>query len=322
VLECSAKYQQRWGPLRYFVAGTLRLLCLSHYACEVQYLPALSDMHPSAANNIEVKGVDSVCMESDSSLSNDSCPVLVVPPRLSNGNLTDIVDASFEPSDYVRGLDGKTKRVPSGWMVPSSEDAVTISSVASSRARTRSKSRSRSSSGLSVLSRKDSAGSCLGESLGSRWGPLEGPLDAPFGGGEIDLGKIRGHSEEEEKWESRGGMFLGVIMCNHQCKTVQCLESQALAPGAEHDDGNVHLLLVRDVGRFQLLRFVALMQFGRHLSLPFVEYVKARAVWLKPATGGHRGCGIDGELLTLDGPIMTRVLPHQCYLIGKHMHHL
>jgi sphingosine kinase len=36
----------------------------------------------------------------------------------------------------------------------------------------------------------------------------------------------------------------------------------------------VHLLLVRDVGRFQLLRFVVLMQFGRHLSLPFVEYVK------------------------------------------------
>lgn len=123
--------------------------------------------------------------------------------------------------------------------------------------------------------------------------------------------------DEEDKWESRSGTYLGVIMCNHECKTVQCMKTQSLAPRAEHDDGVVHLLLVRNVGRLQLMRFFLLMQFGRHLSLPFVEYSKARAVWLKPAPGAHHCCGVDGELLTLDGPITTRVQPHSCQLIGK-----
>ena len=43
VLELSEKYQKRFGPLRYFVAGFLKFLCLPKYNYEVEYLPALKE---------------------------------------------------------------------------------------------------------------------------------------------------------------------------------------------------------------------------------------------------------------------------------------
>ncbi|KAK3156921.1 hypothetical protein QOZ80_2AG0113830 [Eleusine coracana subsp. coracana] len=39
VLELSEKYQKRFGPLRYFVAGFLKFLCLPKYSFELEYLP-------------------------------------------------------------------------------------------------------------------------------------------------------------------------------------------------------------------------------------------------------------------------------------------
>jgi hypothetical protein len=326
VLELSAKYQRWCGRLRYFVAGVLRLLCLSHYTCEVHYLPALSGLD---AEHVEVDhGIHNPTLDPGPLASSiDSSPILAAPTRLnSNSDFAGVVNASYEPSDYVRGLDGKTKR-PLPRIITPDEETVTVSSASPSpRARTRSKSKAKSVGSTAPGAWREVTGSCLGDTVsttaGTRWGPLEGMSDVNAGGAETDIAKSRVHFlVEDEKWESRGGPFLGVMMCNHQCKTVQCIQSQALAPPAEHDDGNVHLLLVHNVGRLQLLRFFLLMQFGRHISLPFVECIKARAVWLNPSIRGHQACGIDGELLTLDGPIMMRVLPHQCHLIGKRTLH-
>jgi hypothetical protein len=259
VLELSAKYQRRCGPLRYFVAGALRLLCLSHYQCEIHYLPATE-------TDLESVHVDYVDAENVDTPAQDTGSLDTLPARLSNDNLAGIVEANNEPSSYIRGLDGKSKRNTSGRLGSSAEDAVTVTSASPApRVRTRSKSRSQSF-GLGGMVPEAGARPVAA----GRRGPTDGFFD-----NEVDVARTRGWAlEEEDKWESRSGTYLGVIMCNHQAKTVQCMKTQSLAPGAEHDDGLVHLLLVRDVGRFQLIRFFLLMQFGKHLSLPFVEHTK------------------------------------------------
>ncbi|EHA8586715.1 hypothetical protein COCNU_scaffold000788G000010 [Cocos nucifera] len=43
VLELSEKYQKGFGPLRYFVAGFLKFLCLPKYHFELEYLPTMKD---------------------------------------------------------------------------------------------------------------------------------------------------------------------------------------------------------------------------------------------------------------------------------------
>jgi len=78
----------------------------------------------------------------------------------------------------------------------------------------------------------------------------------------------------DERWTVRKGCYLGVLVCNHSCKTVQSLSSQVVAPKAEYDDNCLDLLLVGGRGRLRLLRFLVLLQFGKHISLPNVEYVK------------------------------------------------
>jgi diacylglycerol kinase family enzyme len=78
----------------------------------------------------------------------------------------------------------------------------------------------------------------------------------------------------DERWTVRKGRYLGVLVCNHSCKTVQSLSSQVVAPKAEYDDNCLDLLLVGGSGRLRLLRFLVLLQFGKHISLPNVEYVK------------------------------------------------
>ncbi|KAL3677372.1 hypothetical protein R1sor_027320 [Riccia sorocarpa] len=359
VLELSAKYQGRFGPLRYFVAGVIRLLTLPRYKCEVQFLPAET---PAVEVRIDKLG-DSLDLESvdHKGLNFESQSEIVVESGMDNhdgklgisatlkmeADLFGPLDATNEPSDYVRGLDGKTKRSPSAKSSSpaSHEEAVAVhpmSAGASPSPRSRSRSKSRSDRGLSVLSamapkplRKSKSsqriaeisvsGSCLGDNLGSglgrRWGPLEGAFDLKAGTSPTVQPVSKPREPTSEDWVVRQGPFLGVMICNHQCKTVQCLESQAMAPLAEHDDGTMDLLMVRSVGRLKLLRFIIAMQFNRHLSLPFVEYTKVRSVALEPSKKGHLRCGIDGELLTLDGPILSSVMPFQCHLIGKAKKH-
>uniref|UniRef100_A0A7I4BN80 DAGKc domain-containing protein n=2 Tax=Physcomitrium patens TaxID=3218 RepID=A0A7I4BN80_PHYPA len=261
VLELSAKYQRRCGPLRYFVAGFLRLLCLSHYQCEVHYLPVPPDLESVHVDHV-VKSVDSVAQETGSLVM---CPGLTMPNRLNGDSVGGIVEANMEPSDYIRGLSDKEKCNSYCRMYPA-EDAVTVNTATpASWARTRSKTRSRSF-GLNAMGPE----SVSRPVQTARHVSTDGSLDNEGYGAKTR----RWFLDEEDKWESRSGTYLGVIMCNHECKTVQCMKTQSLAPRAEHDDGVVHLLLVRNVGRLQLMRFFLLMQFGRHLSLPFVEYSK------------------------------------------------
>eukprot|EP00850_Spirogloea_muscicola_P020112 SM000207S06187 [mRNA] locus=s207:141330:144158:- [translate_table: standard] len=118
-------------------------------------------------------------------------------------------------------------------------------------------------------------------------------------------------------WVLRRGPFLAVMACNHRCRSVQCLASQSLAPHAAPGDGSVDLILVRPVGRLRLLAFLGLMQFSRHLALPYVEYCKVRAVRVIPLDDRHRACGIDGELLPLEEPASVTVMPGYCRLIGR-----
>jgi hypothetical protein len=312
VLELSAKYQGRFGPLRYFVAGALRILCLPRYKCEVQFIPRDElDVQPKDTLENPVNIDKGPIYDSDTEITpeprlNKIDGMLATPSRTTSeiefyGVST---DAANEPSDYVRGLDQKTKRSPSGnrFSAPAVlEDTVTVHPLAgatspSPRSRSRSKSRSDCGSGLSVMtpdmirSSRSSpqldvetglGGSCLGDSVGNsfgrRWGPLEGVFDHKASSSPPIEPVFRIPQEQTgDEWVSRQGPFLGIMICNHQCKTVQCLETQSLAPSAEYDDGILDLILVRCVGRFQLLRFLIAMQFNRHLSLPFVEYIKVR----------------------------------------------
>ncbi|KAI4384104.1 hypothetical protein MLD38_009871 [Melastoma candidum] len=58
-----------------------------------------------------------------------------------------------------------------------------------------------------------------------------------------------------------------------------------------------------------VISFVRL-QIGRHLELPYVDYIKVKSVKIK--AGGkhtHNSCGIDGELFPLNGQVISSLLP-------------
>jgi hypothetical protein len=106
------------------------------------------------------------------------------------------------------------------------------------------------------------------------WEP-EMPIELHSSGEDIELGLTKELVPSlDERWIVRKGRYLGVLVCNHSCKTVQSLSSQVVAPKAEYDDNCLDLLLVGGSGRLRLLRFLVLLQFGKHISLPDVEYVK------------------------------------------------
>lgn len=335
VLELSEKYQKRFGPLRYFVAGALKFLCLPRYECEVEYLPVGGQGDQAQAESrgahSEILMDDTMgdSMGLDTSNGNDS-------PFRSPGEhdmFSGTTDANNEPSEYVRGLDGKSKRPSLGRgtsVQAGNENVIAVNhSVAgattpSPRPRTRTKSRlERGWSGMSPgngslrnswdYSIVDDHPGDLFSNEATQVADAKGISEAD---GVVGKGLPRLQDGGNERWVVKQGPFLGIMVCNHQCKTVQCLDSQQLAPTAEHDDRRLDLVLVHKVGRLQLLRFLVLMQFGRHLSLPFVEYTKVRSVKLKPGNNDHKGCGIDGELMALNGPISTTILEEQCHLIG------
>ncbi|KAJ6836657.1 sphingoid long-chain bases kinase 1-like [Iris pallida] len=127
VLELSEKYQKRFGPLRYFVAGFLKFLCLPKYSFELEYLPIskgasddgkieephdkldMSDLYTDIMGKSRREGIPRA-----SSLS--SIDSIMTPSRMSGGDLdtTGSTLASSEPSEYVRGLDPKSKRLSLG----------------------------------------------------------------------------------------------------------------------------------------------------------------------------------------------------------------
>ncbi|KAL5718880.1 Sphingoid long-chain bases kinase 1 [Ranunculus cassubicifolius] len=356
VLELSEKYQKRFGPLRYFVAGFLKFICLPKYSFEVEYLPAskasdidgklqadhepidMSDLYTDIMRRSNTDGIPRA-----SSLS--SIDSIMTPSRMSG----DLDSASTEPSEYVRALDPKSKRLSIGRNNQMAEpDEVLHPQIPMSTTpnwpRTRSKSRTdktwtgltathdstRSSWGNAGMNDKEDISSTMSDP-GPIWDAepkweseqhwdVDKPIELPGPADDLEEAKRDFSPKYEENLVTKvtKGQFLGVLVCNHSCRTVQSLSSQVVAPSAEHDDNMLDLLLVHGSGRFKLLRFFVLLQFGRHLSLPYVEYIKVKSVKIKPGkTSAQCGCGIDGELLSVNGQVVSSLLPDQCRLIGR-----
>ncbi|CAM0911265.1 unnamed protein product [Alopecurus aequalis] len=139
-----------------------------------------------------------------------------------------------------------------------------------------------------------------------------------------DGSKVKGGTQMDggtgDNWVTRKGEFLGILVCNHFCKPAQGLFSPAVAPKAQHDDGSLDLILVHGSGRLRLFCFFLAYQFCWHLLLPFVEYVKVKQVKIRPVGNTHSGCGVDGELLNVDGQPEWHcsLLPEQGRLLGRH----
>ncbi|XP_022743708.1 sphingoid long-chain bases kinase 1-like [Durio zibethinus] len=347
VLELSEKYQKGFGPLRYFVAGFLKFLCLPKYNYEVEYLPAakedrevvdMSDLYTDIMGRSKTDGIPRA-----SSLS--SIDSIMTPSRMSGGEMETFSssNARTEPSEYVRGLDPKTKRLSSGRNNVTTEPEVIHPQLPFSTTpnwpRTRSKSRtdkgwsgvtaandpSRCSWGNAATNDREDISSTLSDpgpiwDAEPKWDTeanwdVENPIELPGPSDDIESGIKEVVPRFEDKWVVTKGPFLGIIVCNHACRTVQ--SSQVVAPSAEHDDNTMDMLLVHGIGRLRLMRFFLLLQMGKHLSLPYVEYVKVKSFKIKPGKHTHNGCGIDGELFPLNGQVVSSLLPEQCRLIGR-----
>ncbi|EPS64284.1 sphingosine kinase, partial [Genlisea aurea] len=354
VLELSDKYQKRFGPLRYFVAGFLKFLCLPKYSYEVEYLPAQREAERGSDDHhvIDISEIYTDIMRRSrkeglprpSSLS--SIESIMSPSHVGCSDFDNpTYSSSTEPSDYVRAIDPKSKRLSSGRLNISSETEVVHPQLSHTPTmpKTRTKSRTdktrkggaamtidpptRSSWGNTTTNDKEDISSTLSDpgpiwDSEPRWDtepswdvdnrielPGPPPVDSDNGGEAVP--------KHEEKWVVTKGQFLGVMVCNHSCKTVQSLRSQVVAPLAEHDDKCLDLLLVRGTGRLRLLRFLLSLQAGKHTSLPYVEYIKVKSVRVKPGIKSHNGCGIDGELFPVNGQVSCSLLPEQCRLIGR-----
>ncbi|XP_077248280.1 sphingoid long-chain bases kinase 1-like [Tasmannia lanceolata] len=351
VLELSENYQKRFGPLRYFVAGVLKFLCLPKYNFEVEYLPSdlegkiaaecerldMTDLYPDIIRKSNTDGIPRASsLSSIDSIMSPSGDLDTTSSRL----------ASSEPSEYVRGLDPKSKRLSLGRSNVTEEPEVVIHpqlplSTTPNGPRTRSRSRTdkgwtgltatndnRSSWGNTAMNDREDNSSTMSDpgpiwDAEPKWDTEphwvdENPIQLPGPADDIENGIPKEVvPKQEEKWVIKKGQFLGVLVCNHSCKTVQSLSSQVIAPKAEHDDDSLDLLLVHGSGRWRLLTFLLRLQCGRHLSLPFVEYIKVKSVKLKAVKNTHPGCGVDGELLKISGQVITSLLPEQCRLIGR-----
>lgn len=318
VLELSEKYQKRFGPLRYFVAGFLKFLCLPKYNYEVEYLPASKeDVDGNFTTEREVVDISELYTDIMRRSSKDGIPrasslssidSIMTPSRMSGGDLDTTCSsthASTEPSEYVRGLDPKAKRLSSGRSNVTAETEVIHPQLPLSTTpnwpRTRSKSRadkgwtgltatndtSRCSWTNAATNDKEDISSTLSDP-GPIWDSepkwdsepnwdVENPIELPGPSDDVETGMRREVIPRcEDKWVVTKGQYLGILVCNHACRTVQ--SSQVVAPKAEHDDNTMDLLLVHGSGRLRLLRFFILLQLGRHLSLPYVEYVKVRSL--------------------------------------------
>ncbi|KAD5803576.1 hypothetical protein R6Q59_024135 [Mikania micrantha] len=357
VLELSERYQKRFGPLRYFVAGVLKFLCLPKYSYELEYLPASkgkNDLERQALADKDVVDMSDLYTDVMKRSNTDGIPrasslssidSIMTPGR--SGVDMDTTCSSTEPSDYVRAIDQKSKRLSSGRNNFTSEPEVIHPQLPLSSTpnwpRTRSKSRTdkgwngltsssqdptRTSWGNLGANDKEDISSTMSDpgpiwDAEPKWDTelnweLENPIELPGPPDDVEGGERRETGIiMKENWVVKKGKFLGILVCNHSCKTVQSLSSQVVAPKAEHDDNTMDLLLVHGSGRLRLLRFFLLLQMGRHLSLPYVEYVKVKSVKLKPGKSTHNGCGIDGELFRISGQVVSSLLPDQCRLIGR-----
>ncbi|CAH8365094.1 unnamed protein product [Eruca vesicaria subsp. sativa] len=354
VLELSEKYQKRFGPMRYLVAGFLKFMCLPKYSYEVEYLPAQKeDTEGKIGQEKEVVDVQDLYTDVMRRSSRDGMPRAsslssidsIMTPSVGELDTCSSTHASAEPSEYVRGIDPKMKRMSSGRRDVGAETEVVHpqgQSTTPNWPRTRSKTRgwmgltsvqdpppsTRCSWGNTGAHDREDISSTVSDpgpiwDSGPKWDSepsawdVENPIELPGPPEDIETGLRRQSFTPiyEDKWVSRKGHFLGIMVCNHACRTVQ--SSQVVAPNSEHDDGTMDMILVHGCGRLRLLRFFILLQTGRHLSLPYVECVKVRSVKVKAGKQTHDSCGIDGELFALNGEVISTMLPEQCRLIGN-----
>ncbi|CAG7871945.1 hypothetical protein BRARA_F02587 [Brassica rapa] len=354
VLELSEKYQKRFGPMRYLVAGFLKFMCLPKYSYEVEYLPAQKeDAEGNTGLEKEVVDVQDLYMDVMRRSSREGMPRAsslssidsIMTPSLGELDTCSSTHASNEPSEYVRGIDPKMKRMSSGRRDVGAEPEVIHpqgQSTTPNWPRTRSKTRgwmgltsvqdpppsTRCSWGNTGAHDREDISSTVSDpgpiwDAGPKWDSepsawdVENPIELPGPPEDIETGLRRQTITPiyEDKWVARKGHFLGIMVCNHACRTVQ--SSQVVAPNSEHDDGTMDMILVHGCGRLRLLRFFILLQTGRHLSLPYVECVKVKSVKVKAGKQTHDSCGIDGELFALNGEVISTMLPEQCRLIGN-----
>ncbi|XP_039032704.1 sphingoid long-chain bases kinase 1-like, partial [Hibiscus syriacus] len=281
VLELSEKYQKRFGPLRYFVAGFQKFLWLPKYNYEVEYLPAAKEDRGSK-NSADREVVDMSDLYTDvmrrsntdgipraSSLS--SIDSIMNPSRMSGGEMDTFgtTHVGTEPSDYVRGFDPKIKWPSSGRSNVAAEPEVIHPQLPHSTTlnwpRTRTKSRtdkgwsgltaakdpSRCSRGNAAINDKEDISSTLSDpgpiwDVEPKWDAevnweVENPIELPGPSDDVESG---GNKEAvprlKDKWVVTEGPFLGILVCNHACRTVQ--SSQVVAPRAEHDDNTMDML--------------------------------------------------------------------------------
>jgi hypothetical protein len=308
VLELSEKYQKRFGPLRYFVAGFLKFLCLPKYSFELEYLP-MSDVDASDHKIVEEQEkvhesdlYDDVIQRSRAECLPRASSLSSIDSIMSGGELEVCSPrANNEPSELVHALDPKSKRLSLGRVSTLNEQEVLHPQPHSSTPSwLRSKSKSRpgltatndiKSSRVNITHDREDTSSTISDpgpvwDSGPKW-DMEPkwdnqpnwepgtPIELHIPREDIELGLTKELVPSlDERWIVRKGRYLGVLVCNHSCKTVQSLSSQVLAPKAEYDDNCLDLLLVGGSGRLRLLRFFVLLQFGKHISLPNVEYVK------------------------------------------------
>ncbi|GJN39660.1 hypothetical protein PR202_gb28792 [Eleusine coracana subsp. coracana] len=152
----------------------------------------------------------------------------------------------------------------------------------------------------------------------------------------------------EDNWITRKGEFLGIFSCNHFCKPAQGLLSPIIAPKAQHNDGNLDLILVHGSGRLRLflllhclsallasfitfcgicqgisgLSYFHMLLFAKTLiteSWP-LQQVQVKQVKIRPLGNTHNGCGVDGELLRAEDQTewQCSLLPAQGRLLGQH----
>jgi sphingosine kinase len=261
----------------------LKFLCLSAYECEIEYLPVPGQDNEEARDSKgSIQGENVGNFDAMSDIFTRKMDVEKGTRSLSNRfiEFDHVTDPSNESSEYVRGLDSKLKwSPPMRASMPAEIDELlglnhSVGGPVTPSPRPRTRSKSRLEKGWSSRSMGDETSN----SVTSKWNPkqesslglnLEADISGP-----VSQNHPKSPVFEDDKWVHKQGPFLGVMVCNHKCKTVQCAKSQTLAPNAKHDDKTLDLLLVHDIGRFQLLRFLVLMQFGCHLSLPFVECTK------------------------------------------------
>ncbi|KAE8712832.1 Sphingoid long-chain bases kinase 1 [Hibiscus syriacus] len=249
VLKLSEKYQKQFGPLRYFVAGFFKFLCLPKYNYEVEYLPAekedregqevvdMSDLYTDIMRRSYKEGIPRA-----SSLS--SIDSIMTPSRMSGGEIDTCssIHASTEPSEYVRGLDPKTKRLSSGKRNVTAEPEVIHPQLPFSSTlnwpRTRSKSRtdkrwsgltaahddpSRCSWGNAATNDREDISSTLSDpgpiwDAEPKWDTeanwdVENPIALPGPSDDVESGINKEVVPRlEDKWVVTKGPFLGIIV--------------------------------------------------------------------------------------------------------------